>query len=146
VAILVSNEYYTERLDGYEGLGWKGGQGAFLATVMTVALFSLAGIPPFAGFIGKAYLLIAVLKKGSALYWLAVVAVINTVISLAYYARIIKMMFLSGKVRGKQLSAMTPYRSVPYAVLVGLTFLTIMFGIYWTPLHIISRLAENFLN
>jgi len=146
VVILVANEYYTERLDGYEGLGWKGAQGAFLASAMTIALFSLAGIPPFGGFVGKVYLLLAILKKGSGLYWLAVVAVINTVISLAYYARIVKMMFLSRRVRGAQLSPMTTFRYVPYTVLAGLSALTIILGIYWTPLDKLSRMAENFLN
>jgi len=146
VAIMVANEYYTERLDGYEGLGWKGAQGAFLATTMTIALFSLAGIPPFAGFIGKVYLLLAVLKKGSGLYWLAIIAVINTVISLAYYARVIRMMFLSRKVRGGRISPMTGYRYVPYAVLAGLSALTVVLGVYWSPLDVVSRLAENFLN
>ncbi|MEK6744658.1 MAG: NADH-quinone oxidoreductase subunit N [Nitrospirota bacterium] len=145
VAIMVANEHYTERLDGYEGLGWKGAQGAFLASVMTVALFSLAGIPPFAGFVGKVYLLLAVLKKGSGLYWLAVVAVINTVISLYYYTRVVKLMFLSRKVRGTPFSPMTAFRYVPYAVLAALAFLTVLFGVYWTPLDALSRLAENFL-
>jgi NADH-quinone oxidoreductase subunit N len=145
VAIMVANEHYTERLDGYEGLGWKGAQGAFLASVMTVALFSLAGIPPFAGFVGKVYLLLAVLKTGSGLYWLAVVAVINTVISLYYYARVVKLMFLSRKVRGTPFSPMTAFRYVPYAVLAALAFLTVLFGVYWPPLDALSRLAENFL-
>ncbi len=146
VAIMVSNEYYTERIDGYEGLGWKGSQGAFLAVAMTVALFSLAGIPPFAGFVGKVYLLLAVLKKGSGLYWLAVIAVINTIISLYYYSRVIKMMFLSQRVRGTKLSPMTAFRYVPYTVLAALTILTVLLGIYWTPLDAVSKLAENFLN
>lgn len=146
VAIMVANEYYTERLDGYEGLGWKGRQGAFLATMMTVALFSLAGIPPFAGFVGKVYLLLAVLQKGSTLYWLAVVAVINTIISLYYYTRVVKVMFLSRKAREGRLSPMTAYRYAPYAVLAGLSLLTVVLGLYWSPLDALSRLAENFLN
>lgn len=145
-AIIVANEYYTERLDGYEGLGWKGAQGAFLATMMTIALFSLAGIPPFAGFIGKVYLLLALLKKGSVFYWLAVVAVINTVISIYYYARVVKMMFLSRRIKGGTLSPVTPGRSVSYATLAALSGLTVLFGIYWTPLDALSRLAERFLN
>jgi len=56
------------------------------------------------------------------------------------------MMFLSKKVRGGQLSVMTPGRYVPYAVLAGLSALTIILGIYWTPLDTLSRLTENFLN
>lgn len=143
VVILVANEYYTERLDGYEGLGWKGGQGAFLAAAMTIALFSLAGIPPFAGFIGKIYLLLAVIKKGPGLYWLAAIAALNTVLSLYYYSRVVKMMFLSGRVKGAPLSPMTSGRMLSYGVLGLLTLLTLAFGLYWTPLDRLSRLAER---
>lgn len=146
VVIMVSNEYYTERIDGYEGLGWKGPQGAFLATCMAIALFSLAGIPPFAGFIGKFYLLMAVLRKGSSLYWLGLVAVINTVISLYYYARIVKMMFLSRKVRSAQISVLTRSGILPYTVLAVLTCLTIACGVFWKPLYNLGKLAENILN
>jgi NADH-quinone oxidoreductase subunit N len=96
--------------------------------------------------VGKVYLLLAILKKGSAFYWLAVVAVINTVISLYYYARVIKMMFLSNRIKGGNLSPMTANRYVSYAVLAGLSGLTVLFGIYWTPLDALSRLAEKFLN
>jgi NADH-quinone oxidoreductase subunit N len=143
VVIVVANEHYSERLEGYEGLGWKGAQGAFLASAMAIALFSLAGIPPFAGFIGKVYLLLAVIRKGPSLYWLAVVAVLNTVISLYYYARIVKMMFLSRRVKGAPLSAPTVERSLSYAVLAVLTALTVLFGVYWTPLDHLSRLAMS---
>lgn len=145
-AILVTNEYYTERLEGYEGLGWKGAQGAFLASMMTIALFSLAGIPPFAGFIGKVYLLLAIVEKGSGLYWLAIVAVVNTIISLAYYARVVRMMFLSRRIKGARLSPMTASRYAPYTALAMLSMLTVMLGVYWSPLDRLSRLAADFLN
>ncbi len=146
VAIMVSNEYYTERLDGFEGLGWKGGQGAFLAAAMTISLFSLAGIPPFAGFIGKLYLLLAVVQKGSGLYWLAVIAVLNTVISLYYYARVVRMMFLSRKVRGGSLSPVTGFQYIPYLTLACLSALTLILGVYWSPLDALSGLAAGFIN
>jgi NADH-quinone oxidoreductase subunit N len=103
-------------------------------------------VPPFAGFVGKVYLLLAVIKKGPSLYWLAVVAVINTVISLYYYARVIKLMFLSRRMKGAHLSGMTAHRSLSYALLGALTALTLLLGVYWTPLDLLSRVAMNFLN
>ena len=54
-------------------------------------MFSLAGIPPFAGFFGKFYIFIAALKSG--LIYLAVLGVIASVISAYYYLRIIKIMY-----------------------------------------------------
>ena len=64
----------------------------FLAWVMAISLFSLAGIPPAAGFFGKFFLLIAGAGKGN--YVLIVVAALNMIISLYYYLKIVKIMFI----------------------------------------------------
>ncbi len=58
---------------------------------MTVFLVSLTGLPPTVGFAGKFYLFAAVVD--AKIYWLAVVGVLNSVVSLYYYARIIKKMY-----------------------------------------------------
>ncbi len=143
VAIIVSNEYNTESIEAYEGLGWKGPRGIFLASAFTIYLFSLTGIPPFAGFIGKIYLLLAVVKKGSMLYWLALTAVINTVISFYYYARIVWLMFFVRKVRRTMDAKFGMSRTLEYSVLGGLAFLTILLGIYWEPLDKIGRILAS---
>ncbi|MCB0326382.1 MAG: NADH-quinone oxidoreductase subunit N [Bdellovibrionales bacterium] len=63
--------------------------------LMTVFLFSLVGLPPFAGFIGKFYLFSVVIEQ--KMYGLAVIAAINTAISLFYYAKILKTAYFSGE-------------------------------------------------
>lgn len=63
-----------------------------LSWVITIALFSLAGVPPTAGFFGKFFLLIAGAGKGN--YWLVTIAALNMVISFYYYLRIVKMIFM----------------------------------------------------
>jgi NADH-quinone oxidoreductase subunit N len=60
---------------------------------MMLALFSLAGIPPVAGFFGKFFLFAAAANHG--LYILVLIAIINTIISLYYYLLVIKAMFLN---------------------------------------------------
>jgi len=66
-----------------------------LAVPMVIALMSLVGIPPLAGFIGKWWILVALGQTGSVLGWtLVVVAVVNTLISLYYYMRIVVVMTL----------------------------------------------------
>ena len=57
-----------------------------------LALFSLAGIPPVAGFFGKLFLFRAAARKGY--YWLLLIAVLNATISLYYYLRPIRAMFI----------------------------------------------------
>jgi NADH-quinone oxidoreductase subunit N len=63
-----------------------------LSWVITIALFSLAGVPPTAGFFGKFFLLIAGAGKGN--YWLVTIAALNMIISFYYYLRIVKMIFM----------------------------------------------------
>ena len=63
----------------------------FVAFVFAACLVSLAGLPPFAGFTGKFYLFFAVVNSGYT--WLALFGALNSVISLYYYVRIIKLMY-----------------------------------------------------
>jgi NADH-quinone oxidoreductase subunit N len=72
------------RIDDYRGLA---SQRPALATVLVVALLSLVGIPPLAGFVGKLTLFTAAIDAGYA--WLALLAVANTVVSLFYYLRVL---------------------------------------------------------
>ena len=66
-----------------------------LAFLMTVALFSLAGIPPFAGMFSKFFVFMAAAQQGSFLaYFVVFIALINTVISLYYYLLIVKAMYI----------------------------------------------------
>lgn len=80
-------------LDDYSGLSQSQ---PLLAAMMSVFMFSLAGLPPFAGFLGKYYLFAAAIK--SNMVWLAVAAVIATMISMYFYiGLIIKMYFQSNQ-------------------------------------------------
>jgi len=67
-----------------------------LAFTMMLAMFSLAGIPPFAGFFSKFFIFTAAISQGSiAIYVLVLIALINTIISLYYYLIVVKAMFIS---------------------------------------------------
>ncbi|MFY7839318.1 MAG: proton-conducting transporter membrane subunit, partial [Lacibacter sp.] len=86
---VVSDASGKENIDDYKGF-YK--TNPALTWVLAVALFSLAGIPPTAGFFGKFFLLLGGASKGN--YLLIIVAALNMVISLYYYLRIIKAMFM----------------------------------------------------
>ena len=98
--------------------------------VMTVFMFSLTGLPPTVGFIGKFYLFVAVINAGSSFYWIAFFGAINTVISLYYYMRVVKTMYLDGKPSDE---IQVPPFSIT-AILLILAVPSIFFGIYWTPI------------
>ena len=127
VVIIVSNATGREDIEAYRGLAWRGA--AVPATCMAIFLFSLAGLPPLAGFVGKFFLFAAVIK--GEFYFLAVVAIINSVISLYYYALIVKTMFLDFPEPTDQEVAMTP---TVFPLLLILAIPTVFFGIYWGPL------------
>lgn len=78
------------RMNDYNGLYQTNPR---LSIVMMLALFSLAGIPPFAGFFSKFFIFMA--AAGEGYYLLVLIALINTIISLYYYLLVIKAMFLS---------------------------------------------------
>src|SRR5687768_1775839 len=86
---LISAVTGRENVDDYKGF-YKTNPG--LSWVLAIALFSLGGIPPTAGFFGKFFLLLAGAGKGN--YLLISIAALNMVISLYYYLRIIKAMFM----------------------------------------------------
>lgn len=77
-------------MDGYNGLYQTNPKLSFL---MTLALFSLAGIPPFAGFFSKFFIFAAAFKAG--FYLVVFIALLNTIISLYYYLRIVKAMYIT---------------------------------------------------
>lgn len=80
-------------MDDYNGLYKTNPR---LAFVMMLAMFSLAGIPPFAGFFSKFFIFTGAIHQGStAIYVLVLIALINTIISLYYYLLVVKAMFIS---------------------------------------------------
>ncbi|MDA8121730.1 MAG: NADH-quinone oxidoreductase subunit N [Deltaproteobacteria bacterium] len=131
VVILVANRTRSEEIADYSGLGSRA---PFAAVSLAIFLFALTGIPPFSGFIGKVYLFAEVINKG--VYWLAVVAALNSVVSLYYYARIIKVMFLEDPKDKSEIAV----PAFPRAVLCLLAIPTLVLGVYWEP---VIRMAEN---
>lgn len=89
VASVISESSGKENINDYKGL-YK--TNPFLSWILALALFSLAGIPPTAGFFGKLFLLTAGGSKGS--YWFITVAALNMIVSLYYYLRVIRAVFM----------------------------------------------------
>lgn len=82
------------QINDYAGLGFKH---PLLAIAMTLFMFSMAGVPPMAGFVGKFYIFSAAIKSGYV--GLAVIGVINSVISVYYYLRITVIMYMKEPTR-----------------------------------------------
>ncbi len=95
LAVVSDVEFAPEdSIEGYSGLHFRA---PLLAATLAISLLSLGGLPPFAGFFSKLYVFLAAINRGPSLdplYWLVLLGVINSAVSLYYYAKIIRQMYL----------------------------------------------------
>lgn len=92
ISVVEQNCGGTTKMNSYDGLYQTNPK---LALLMTLALFSLAGIPPFAGMFSKFFVFMAAAEQGSFwAYFVVFIALINTVVSLYYYLLIVKAMYI----------------------------------------------------
>ena len=100
----------------------------FAAVAMLLFMLSLGGIPPTAGFMGKFWLFGAAIEQ--KYYWLAVIGVLNSAVSLYYYIRIVVYMMLKNEPAGSE-----PRQSPALAVALGAAVIaTLLLGVYPQPL------------
>ena len=101
----IENKTGKISMDDYNGLYKTNPR---LAVTMMLAMFSLAGIPPFAGFFSKFFIFTSAINQGSvAIYVLVLIALINTIISLYYYLLVVKAMFI----KTEEECVIAPFRS-----------------------------------
>lgn len=152
VGALSTEQRDAERMEDYRGLA---GRHPWLADIMAVALFSLAGIPLTMGFMGKFYVVTA--GSSSALWALIIVLVLTSTVGLYYYTRIVVAMYVrrrepveagvaapgtagtGGPAEAAGVAEVSPPLSAGL-VLGALTILLIIFGVYPAPL---IRLIER---
>jgi NADH-quinone oxidoreductase subunit N len=135
VVMIVANQTGSESIEEYRGLGYRS---PLLAVGMTIFLFSLTGIPPTFGFIGKLYLFAALIHQ--KVIWLAAVGVINSVISLYYYMRIVRNMFLRDVVEEQAPLIVSPSLAILLLVLV---IPTLLLFLYFGPLVTIAQASVS---
>lgn len=121
----------VETLDDLAGLGFRS---PLVALAMTVFMLSLAGVPPLAGFAGKFFLFRAAIEAGFV--WLTVIAVLNSIVSVYYYAGVIVRMYMHD---GESQAA--PLVRRPYLALALLTslVLTVVVGVLPSALLDVAR-------
>jgi NADH-quinone oxidoreductase subunit N len=120
ILILVKEQTGGENFENFNGLGKKN---PFLAFVLTVAMLSLAGIPLTAGFIGKFFMFSTALQQYHV--WLIVLAVINAIIGIFYYFKVIVAMYFKDA-DAKELTSTGYYKLVLSLSVIA----TIILGVY----------------
>jgi len=126
MAIYMSNKYKADTIDQWNGIGIKV---PVLSFFMVLSLASLAGLPPTSGFVAKVYILRNLFADNNFI-WLGVVAIINTVISLYYYFKIVKAMYF---MENKKLEFKECYPLLFWSIII-FSLQNIVFYIYWPKL------------
>jgi NADH-quinone oxidoreductase subunit N len=137
VVMLVANKTGSEDISAYKGLGYRS---PLIGVAMAIFLVSLTGLPPTAGFIGKLYLFVALLD--AKWIWLALVGILNSIISLYYYARVLRYMFLREPVENASTLKTLPAEIV---IVMALVIPTLLFGLYFTPLVDLANASVQML-
>ena len=139
-----------DNVDDFTGLGKKS---PGMAIMMTIFMLSLGGLPITGGFIGKWFIFGGLIQRGKDeylatgktwYYWLAVWAVINTVVSFYYYVRFIRAMYLSDRVADERPLSLSPALKTSLIIsLIGV----IIIGIYPQPfIDIAQKLLSPLIN
>ena len=150
-AVVVARERVSEHGDDLSSVENLGRAQPWLAWPMTIAMLSLAGFPATVGFIGKFYLIDATVAGDYA--WLGVVIVVGSVISLAYYLRVVALMWMGTYEislpdlphrRVKPVAGWSPeadIRAQPEVAVVAILFaaVTLFFGIWPAPLFDLAQ-------
>ena len=127
MAIFASNKLNAHVIDDWKGMGKIN---PILSAFMVLSLLSLTGLPPTAGFVGKVYVF-AELFKHQQFYWLAVVAILNSVVSLYYYFSIVKAMYLDEV--ETPVEAIEAHPVIKWSIIL-FSAQNLLFFIYWEPL------------
>ncbi len=124
VICLVTRQVEDEDISTLAGLNQRS---PFLATAMTLAMVSLTGIPPLAGFFGKFLLLKAAVEQGAsnhAFYWLVAIAIAGVVISLYYYFGVVRAIYWSADAADTfPILISQPMRASLWFCILGMLFL-----------------------
>ena len=135
--MLVANKIDSEDIHDYNGLGFTS---PLIGVSFVIILVSLTGLPPTAGFIGKLYIFGALVDSHQVV--VAVIAIINSVISLYYYMRVVKHMYLK---KATESTPAIPTSFSEKSILVLLAGAVLIFGIYQQPIIDFAQSGLKFL-
>ena len=134
-----------EEVEDMAGLGQKA---PGLAAMMTIFMLSLGGLPMTGGFIGKWFLFGGLMQRGTAdarnwYYWLALWAILNTVVSFFYYLRFVRLMYLGERAADERPLSLSPaLKTALVASVIGV----ILIGIYPHPFITVAQSVASSLS
>lgn len=126
----------SDEIKDYAGLAQRS---PLMASVLTVCLLSMAGIPPLAGFAGKFYLFSSIVNQGYL--WLVIIGLVMSMASVYYYLSVVKVMFMADPTDETQIVVPTGAK----ATLLISMIVTVFLGVYPEPLSVLANMAAKAL-
>lgn len=137
VVAIVSNKYNNDHFERFNGLVYRY---PVMAVVMSIAMFSLTGLPPMSGFVAKFNIISAMIEK--KYFALAIVAGLNSVISAYYYMKIIRLMTLK---KQESDEAITDFGFLNQMIIVVIAVPVVVLGLFWENIMSLADASKLFL-
>ena len=126
IVVFAEEKYGFKEFSDWDGFGYKN---SILAAMMALNMVALTGLPPTSGFIAKFYIFSDLISSKS-FYWLAIIGAINAVVSLYYYFKLLKHMYLNEPNNDIEMKSGFDLNFI----VVVLSIQTLVFYFYWNPL------------
>ena len=134
IVVFAEERYGFKNFNDWNGFGYKV---PVLGSMMTLNMVALTGLPPTSGFIAKFYIF-SELIGSKEFYWLAIIGAINAVVSLYYYFKLLKHMYLNEPNNDIEMKSTFNLNFI----VVVLSIQTLVFYFYWNPLiEIIKKIG-----
>ena len=137
ITTFVSDKYGNDNFDRFRGLIFRY---PLMTIIMAMVMFSLAGVPPLSGFVAKFNIFAALVAK--KYYTLAVIAGVNSVISLYYYLKIVKLMILKEQESNDIIGG---FGVANQTIIITLAVPVLFLGIFWSKLLVIVNGAALYI-
>ena len=137
IVSIVSDRYGNDHFDRFSGLVFKY---PLMAILMIIVMFSLAGIPPFSGFVAKFHIFTALIDK--KFYVLAIIAGMNSVVSAYYYLKIIRLMIFKESESDEPIIG---FNLQNQGIIFALAMPVIFLGIFWEKIMVIADGAKIYI-
>lgn len=137
ITSIVQDKYGNDHFDRFQGLIYRY---PYMAVMMTVVMLSLTGLPPLAGFIGKYNILVALINSKN--FTLAIILVLNSIVSAYYYLKIVRLMTLKPQESNEDIEG---FGFLNQLIIVAMTAPVFVLGIFWESVMTFSGNAKIFI-
>jgi NADH-quinone oxidoreductase subunit N len=137
ITSIIQDKYGNDNFDRFSGLIYRY---PFMAVMMTIVMFSLTGIPPLAGFVAKYNIIQALINTKN--YTLAIVLILNSVVSAYYYLKIVRIMTLKPQENNEVIEG---FGFLNQFIIVAMTIPVLTLGIFWESIMTVASNAKLFI-